>query len=168
MIDGSEKTFEELYAYYQPRIYSFVFARIKNADDADDVTAQTFLKAYEHRAEYDESRGAFSTWLFSIALNEIKMYFRRAYRRREQTWGEFFESSNEEAPESALLRAEGWCDLLMALEKLTERERQLIELRYWSDMTYREIADFTGLTVTNVGVTLKRAMEKLKKILAVS
>ena len=159
MIDGSEKTFDELYSYYQPRIYNFVFARLKNADD---ITAQTFLKAYEHRAEYDESRGAFSTWLFSIALNEIKMYWRRAFRRREQTWGEFFESGTEESPEAALLRVEGWRDLLTALEKLTERERQMIELRYWSDMTYREIAEFTGLTVTNVGVTLKRAMEKLK------
>ena len=161
----TDETFEGLCAYWQPRVYNFIFARLKDSDAADDVTAQTFLKAYDNLSRYDETRAAFSTWLFTIALNELRMYVRQAWRRHEQTWEEFFEPKTEETPEAAFLRMEKQEELLLALDKLTERERRVIELRYWSDMPYRDIADMLDITTSNVGVIINRALTKLRKIL---
>ena len=127
----------------------------------------TFEKMFRHLREYQADKAAFSTWLFRIAQNCMTDYFRRQQNRREATWEDFFDPADEHpTPEKEALIAEDNQGLLQALEILNERERRIVELKYWSDMSNQEIAGLLELSPGNVGVILFRALGKLKKVLA--
>ena len=162
-----ESAFEELYEYFFPRVYNFIFARLKNSADADDVTSITFMKMNENLESYDPARAAFSTWLFRIALNSIIDHTRRRDKNNETEWDEFFDPAapDYQQPESQALAAEGNSELLKALNRLNERERRIIELKFWGDLDSRAIAEILSMTEGNVRVTLHRALAKLKNIL---
>ena len=146
-----EDAFEELYEHFFPRVYNFIFARLKNSADADDVTSITFMKMNENLERYNPAVAAFSTWLFRIASNAIIDHTRRADKSNETEWDEFFDPA---APE-----------YFAALDKLNERERRIVELKYFSDMDTRAIAELMSMTEGNVRTTLSRTLAKLKKIL---
>ena len=162
-----EEAFEELYEYFFPRVYNFIYARLKNSADADDVVSITFLKMNENLESYDPTKAAFSTWLFRIASNAIIDQTRHASHNQETEWEEFFDPSapEHEEPESRMMSSETSRELLLALDKLNERERRIIELKFWGDMDTRAIAEIVNMTEGNVRVTLHRALGKLKNIL---
>ena len=162
-----EEAFEELYEYFFPRVYNFIYARLKNSADADDVTSTTFLKMNENLESYDPARAAFSTWLFRIASNAIIDQTRRSSNTQETEWEEFFDSAapDYEEPERQMIRTETNRELFAALDKLSERERRIIELRYWSEQDSRTVAEILSMSESNVRVTLHRALGKLKNIL---
>lgn len=162
-----EEAFEELYEYYFPRVYNFIYARLKNSADADDVASTTFMKMNENLDSYDPERAAFSTWLFRIANNALIDHTRRADNSQETEWEEFFDPSapDAEEPEHQIIASETNRELLKALDKLNERERRIIELRYWGEQDTRTVAETLSMTESNVRVTLHRALGKLKNIL---
>ncbi len=163
-----EEAFEELYEYFFPRVYNFIFARLKNYADADDVVSVTFIKMNENLESYDSAKAAFSTWLFRIAGNALIDYTRRGDKNNETEWDEeLFDPAapEREEPEAVMMTSETNNELLVALKKLNERERRIIELKFWGDMDTREIADVLSMTEGNVRVTLHRALGKLKNIL---
>ena len=86
-----EEAFNELYRHFFPRVYNFIYARMKNVDEADDVVSMTFMKVYENLSKYDPNKAAFSTWLFRIASNSMLDYFRRTQSRGETEWEETFD-----------------------------------------------------------------------------
>lgn len=162
-----ERAFSELYEYFFPRVYNFLFARMKNRDAADDVIGAVFLKVFHNISQYDSGRAAFSTWLYRIAMNQMTDYFRQIQRRQEDTWEEFFDppSPKKDQPESQILAQEGKKELLLAMDHLNERDRNVLELKYWSDMSNKEIAEVLGLSANHVGIILFRAIGALKKIM---
>ena len=162
-----EDAFEELYQYFFPRVYNFIFARLKNYADADDVTSITFLKMNEHLDNYDPSKAAFSTWLFRIANNAIIDHTRHIDRNNETEWEEFLDPAAPEhdEPERQMVTSETSRELLEAIDKLNERERRIVELRYWGEQDTKTIAEILSMTESNVRVTLHRALGKMKKFL---
>lgn len=68
--------FQELYGLWAVRIYQFVYARVNNRQDAEDLTAQIFMNAYQAMPRY-RHEGTFSAWLFTIARNQIRSFFRK-------------------------------------------------------------------------------------------
>ena len=162
-----EDAFEELYEYFFPRVYNFIFARLKNSADADDVVSVTFIKMNENLESYNPDKAAFSTWLFKIANNALIDYVRRVDRNNETEWNEFFEPAapENENPEVVLAMNETCRELLLALDKLNDRERRIVELKFWSDLDTRSIADVLSMSEGNVRVTLHRTLGKLKNIL---
>ncbi len=164
----STVAFNELYDYFFPRVYNFLFARIKNVTATDDVISDIFMKVFKNLYVYDSKKAAFSTWLFRIAINQTNDYFRMQQRCKESTWEEFFDPAvpQYEEPEAKLLATEGKKELLKALEVLKERDRQILELKYWSDLSNKEIAVIMDLSPANVGIILFRAMGILKKVMS--
>ena len=162
-----ELAFEELYEYFFPRVYNFIYARLKNSADADDVTSITFMKMNENLERYDSSKAAFSTWLFRIATNSLIDFARRRDKSEETEWEEFFDPAAPEyqEPEAQTLAQESNNELLKALGKLNDRERRIIELKFWGDLDTRSIAAVLSMTESNVRVILHRSLGKLKKIL---
>ena len=162
-----ETAFEELYEYFFPRVYNFIYARLKNSADADDVTSITFIKMNENLERYNPAQAAFSTWLFRIALNSIIDHTRRRDKSEETEWEEFFDPAAPEyqEPEAQTLAQEENRELLVVLDKLNERERRIIELKFFSDMDTRTIAEVLNMSESNVRVTLHRTLAKLKKFL---
>ena len=164
---GDEEAFTEMYRHFFPRVYNFIYARMKNVDAADDVVSTTFMKVYENLDRYNPTKAAFSTWLFRIASNSMMDYFRRTQSRGEVEWDETFDPPAPEyqSPENQALADEGKKEILKALDKLNERERRIVELKYFSGVGNKEIAEVLGITANNVGVVLHGALKKLKKIM---
>ncbi|MBR5913195.1 MAG: sigma-70 family RNA polymerase sigma factor [Selenomonadaceae bacterium] len=164
---GDEEAFTEMYRHFFPRVYNFIYARMKDVDAADDVVSTTFMKVYENLDRYNPTKAAFSTWLFRIASNSMVDYFRRTQNCVEVEWDETFDPPAPEyqAPEAQALDKEGKAEILKALDKLNERERRIVELKYFSDMGNKEIAEVLEISANNVGVVLHGALKKLRKIL---
>lgn len=161
-----KEAFSELYDYFFPRVYNFIFAKVKNTEQADDIISITFEKVFVKLGDYDNSKGAFSTWIFRIALNEMNSLFRKNKQLNEAAWEEFFEPADgRKTPEQQVLSDEGDSQLLLALEKLSDRERRVVSLKYLTGISNKEIAEMEDMTANNVGVVLHRALDKLKAIL---
>lgn len=162
-----EEAFEELYEYFFPRVYNFIFARLKNVADADDVTSTTFMKMNENLERYDPTKAAFSTWLFRIANNALIDFTRRTDKKNETEWDDLLDPAApaREEPEAVMMTGETGREVLAALAKLNERERRIIELKFWGDMDTRSIAEVLSMSEGNVRVTLHRTLGKLKNIL---
>lgn len=161
------EAFNELYDYYFPRVYNFLFARLKDTTSTDDVISEVFIKVFNNLSKYNGQRGSFSTWLFRIAINQSTDYLRKIQNRKENTWEDFFDPAipYHEEPEAKLLINERKQELLKAMENLKERDRYILELKYWSDLSNKEIADIMDISPANVGIILFRAIGSLKKFM---
>ncbi|WP_318036551.1 sigma-70 family RNA polymerase sigma factor [Candidatus Contubernalis alkalaceticus] len=132
----------------------------------EDLTSQIFEKLFSKIRHYQPERAAFSAWLFSIARNTITDY----YRSRNRT---NFTSLNltadiiDSKPDPAEITAfnETKQHLLKALVSLNQRERDIIALKFWSGHSNRDIAKLIGISESNTGVILFRAMRRLRIIL---
>jgi RNA polymerase sigma-70 factor (ECF subfamily) len=148
-------------------VYNYARYRCGDAETADDLAAQTFERALAHLSGYDPRRAPIGAWLFCIARNLVNDYLRAA-RRRECLALETCDGHPAPAasPEELLIQVEAQAELLTALARLSERERDLLSLKFAAGLTNRRIAEVTGLSETNVGVILYRALQHLRLILA--
>lgn len=164
---NDDEAFTELYEKYFPPVYGMIFARLKDVTAADDVVSEIFMKVALNLDSHDK-KYAFSTWLFTIARNTLADYYRRQIRRFEESWNEFLdrEAPIIDQPEEKLLASEQTEELLRAVGKLTELQRRIIELKYWSELSNVEIAEILGLSASNVGFIHYQAMKRLRAMLA--
>ncbi|MDA8243490.1 MAG: sigma-70 family RNA polymerase sigma factor [Elusimicrobia bacterium] len=154
--------FEELYDRYFRRIYNYVRYRVLARDAADDIVSAVFEKVLDRFDDFDQARPV-EPWLFAIARNTLNDHYRRGKVRGALSTSGFEEvlPSGESVERAAEAREEN-ARLLAALAVLSEAERELIAMRYALDMSGREMAEQTGLSESNVGVTLFRALGKLR------
>lgn len=164
---NDDEAFAELYEKYFPQVYGMIFARLKDVTAADDVVSEIFMKVALNLDSHDK-KYAFSTWLFTIARNTLADYYRRQIRRFEESWDELLEREApiSEQPEEKLLASERTEKLLRAVGKLTELQRRIIELKYWSELSNVEIAEILGLSASNVGFIHYQAMKRLRAMLS--
>ena len=164
---NDDEAFTELYEKYFPLVYGMIFARLKDVTAADDVVSEIFMKVALNLDKHDK-KYAFSTWLFTIARNTLADYYRRQIRRFEESWDAFLEREApiSDQPEEKLLASERTEKLLRAMSKLDERQRRIIELKYWSELSNVEIAEILGLSASNVGFIHYQAMKRLRAMLA--
>lgn len=160
-ISAEERDWDALYADQLPRIYNYFRFRAGTDADAEDLTAHTFERAWRARERYRRDLAGFSTWLFTIAHN-IAVDFLRS-RRSQVPLDAVQEMLAEGTPEED---AELHSDLkrLTALALLlSEREQELIALKYGAALDNRQIAKLTRLTESNVGTILHRAVQTLRR-----
>lgn len=164
---NDDEAFTELYEKYFPQVYGMIFARLKDVTAADDVVSEIFMKVALNLDSHDK-KYAFSTWLFTIARNTLADYYRRQIRRFEESWDAFLdrEAPIIDQPEEKLLASEQTEELLRAVGKLTELQRRIIELKYWSELSNVETAEILGLSASNVGFIHYQAMKRLRAMLA--
>lgn len=156
------RAFGKLYDFYYKRIFLFVFKRLADEATAADVTAQAFLKAMTNIQKYSFQGVPFSAWIYRIALNEVNMYYRQdksqLYESAEKTQlAEILEETEEEVNEDLLKR------LSQILEKMPHEDMQLISLRFFEELSFKEVADIIGITENNAKVRVYRLLEKIKK-----
>ncbi|ATW26572.1 RNA polymerase sigma factor [Candidatus Formimonas warabiya] len=161
-----ERTFVELYNSYFSRVYNYVHYRVNDFHDADDLTGQIFAKLFSKLKYYRPEKAPFAAWVFSIARNAVTDYYRSRMRNPstplEET-ADFIDS--RPGPEDIAADHEMHRHLRKALASLTQREREIIALKFWSGFTNRDIARFTGISESNTGIILFRAMRRLRQIL---
>jgi len=156
--------FATLYEYYLPRVFSYMVCRTGNQALAEDLTAAVFEKAWQKMATYRGDRGAFSTWLFTIARRIVADHFRRHKSPDTVSLEELPQPIVAEGtPESECLRREELLWFHTCLKTLSEREQEIVALRFFSGLANKEIARILGLKEGHVGVILYRAIRKLRK-----
>jgi RNA polymerase sigma factor (sigma-70 family) len=157
------QAFASLYDRYFPRVYNYMRLRSADALLADDLTAQVFERALLHLGSYDPREGVFAAWLFGIARNLWSDHLRR---ERRQAWLSLAairpRAHGDPSPEESLIQAETQQALQRALQSLSERERDLLALKFAGGMTNRQIASLVGLSESNVGVFVFRALQRLR------
>lgn len=158
---------EQWYAEFGTRIYRYLRYRVASADEADELTAETFLRAVRAAASFDPARGNAKAWLFRIAQNVLRDA-RRRERRRGSVSIEAFRDlvSAAPSPEERLLHEEEVRRLLAAMDELSERDREVVSLRYASELEYPEIAGILGIREAAVRTRLWRALGRLREVLA--
>lgn len=156
--------FSEIYSEYFPRIYAYARCRTGSGAEAEDAASAVFQKACARFSQYDPARGNIAQWLFGIARNEVNSGLRRAAILKFIPLDLFQDSAPSPQGDEGLWGAEkDVSQLIMALKGLEARERDLITLKFYSEMNNREIAKISGLSESNVGTILYRCMAKLRK-----
>lgn len=157
---AAEVDWDGVYAEQLPRVYNFFRYRVGNSAIAEDLTAATFEKAWSGRARYRQDLGAFSTWLFTIAHHVAVDYFRQ--RRDDAPLDDILAYDDGSSPHDTVQQRSDVARLRVLLAGLSERERELVALKYGAELTNREIARLTGLSESNVGTLLHRITLRLR------
>lgn len=161
------EAFEELYNHFFRIVYNLVYVQVKNSDTADDITSEIFLKVSRNLDKFDSSIASFATWISRITRRTCIDYFRSHGRKQdnETEWDEEFNPAAPEfeQPENQFLLNENKKILLKAVETLSKREQKIIELKFWADMSNKEIGETLNISAGNVGIILFRAMSTLRK-----
>jgi RNA polymerase sigma-70 factor (ECF subfamily) len=151
---------DALYADQLPRVLNFFRYRVGDHALAEDLTSRTFEKAWVARHRYRRDLAAFSTWLLVIARNVATDHFRR--QRPMAPLEEAEGVSTGETPADFAERRDDAAQLARLLAGLPERDRELVALKYGSELNNRQIARITGLSESNVGTILHRTVQALR------
>jgi len=165
-LTDDDRDFIDLYNVYFSRVYNYVHYRVNGFHETDDLTSQIFIKLFTKLKYYRPEKAPVSVWIFSIARNTVTDYYRRRGRNTYASLEETAELADSgSSPDDAVAFKEMRQHLHWALAALTQREREIIALKFWSGLTNRDIAKITGNSESNTGVILFRAMRRLRQIL---
>ncbi len=154
---------EQLYRSCRDDLYAYVFTLLREPSAAEDVTALAFERAYRRQRSFDRRRGVERAWLFGIARNAALDELRRRRRHASllvdpQDPG--IEETADGHDEDVLLRRTA---VRAALAQLPARERELIALKFHAGLSNAEIAQVLGVSESNAGTMLHRAVQKLRR-----
>ncbi len=154
------------YEEHGEAVYNYVRFQVAEPDAAEDIVADTFLRAIRAAGRFDEARGGARSWLLAIARNLVQDHRRRARVRRYVPLGTMDDLvEHGPSPEERLLRKEEVGRLLDALATLGDDDREIVSLRYGSGLDGREVAEMVGISEANVRTRLWRALKRLKAAL---
>src|ERR1700753_133257 len=164
---GDADAWGELYREYAPAMFRFCRRALPTREDAEDATMEIFMKLRDKLVQYDETR-SFSAWLYKVAANHCwDLLRRRKIRQDKET--EDVETVPLEHPDpnqlDRMIEQSTSDEVRKALSKLGARARMALVMRYYSDMSYDEIADALGVRRAFVGVVLLRARHELRQAL---
>ncbi len=164
---GDGEAWGELYREYAPAIFRFCRRALRAREDAEDATMEIFMKLRDKLGQYDQNR-SFTAWLYKVSANHCwDMLRRRKIRQDKET--EDVDSVPLEHPDPSqldrLIEQRTGEEVRKALDKLGGRARMALVMRYYSDMSYDEIADALGVRRAFVGVVLLRARHELRQAL---
>jgi RNA polymerase sigma factor (sigma-70 family) len=150
-----DASFEAVYRAHLPEVWRYVRARVPDDGGAQDVTSDAFLRALRSWERYDPGRGSVGAWLCGIARHAVADWWRG--RRPEHLVAD--------APEVAALRSEGADEVRQHLGRLTEREREVVALRFGAGLSSPEVGAVLGISPTAARMAVHRAVTKLREVI---
>jgi len=160
IVEAESINWKDVYDHLLPRVFHFFFYKVGDKLTAEELTSITFEKAWTNRERYKRDVGAFRFWVFGIAQKVAADHFRRSRHEVPLDSVEVQSRQNVEKEVEAQVESER---LAAILHILSERERLLVSLKYGAELNNREIARQTGLSESNVGTILSRAVAKLRE-----
>lgn len=161
---SARDAFAELYEEFVPKVFRYIRYRVNSVQVTEDLTSEVFEKALTNFGKFSSDKASFSTWIFTIARNTVIDHYR--VRGRRQTISleeaEIDVSSPELPPEEALEKKEERRKLQACLSQLAPEEQEIISLKFGAGLNNRQIARTAGLSESNVGTRLYRAVRKLR------
>ena len=160
---STAEAFSLFYEEYLPKIFKYISYKITDKFLAEDLTSTVFEKALTKYETYSSKKAAISTWVFAIARNTLIDYYRAASHEKMTELDEAIEMpQGNSSPEQAVIDEEKWKILQKCMLKLPPNEREIVSMKFSSQMTNRQIAGVLGLSDSNVGVILYRAIRRLR------
>ncbi|RIK31405.1 MAG: RNA polymerase subunit sigma-24 [Anaerolineae bacterium] len=159
-VTGEEINWDSVVSNELPRLYNYFRYRLGDESAAEDLTSTILEKAWLKRSRYNRDRAAFSTWLFSIAKNEVVGFLRK---QRLSLPISMAETANSESVEASFEQLQDIHKLSHLLADLSERERELVSLKFGAELNNREISAITDLSESNVGTIISRVLQKLRE-----
>ncbi len=158
-------TREELDAFfneYYPRIYNYLYYRLLNSAVADDLTSDVMVRVVKSYDSFDPTRGPLDAWVFRIARNVLFSYFRSKKEMADiENVPQNLVAYTDDDP---LLEDEGVL-VRKALETLTDEERELVYLKYWEELSNKEIGERLNINPSTISTKLWRANNKMREAL---
>lgn len=160
----SERTFERIYAEYYQRVYSFLHKLCQDASAAEQLSKQTFLQAYKDILRYSE-QCEMGTWLLGIAVDE---YLKYLYDKASDSFKVNFYIADPEAPLSEepgyrLMKDVDISDVKQILTALPEKDTEVLLLRIYGEIPYKEIAGLLGISADSAKLIFIRTKEHVKE-----
>lgn len=159
--DLDRKDFGAIYDAYVEKIYSFIYFKTQHRETAEDLTSKTFMKALDNLQSFDDGKGSFSTWLYSIARNNVIDFYRT--KKNESDINDIWDLSSTDDIErdaQARLKLE---KIEKYLGKLKSEHREIIILRVWNELSYKEISEITGKSEASCKMMFSRCIKQLKE-----
>lgn len=173
VLEGDRQAYSLLVDEYKSAIYNLAYRMTGNLEDADDLTQDTFIRAYKYLSQYDPQR-KFFTWLYTIGINITRNHLKKIGNHkttdsglRENITGVGYddvETTFHENPDGDVLFREREERLEVCLGFLSTDIRELIVLRFYQGLPFEEIAEITGFSQSAVKMRIYRGLEKLKNI----
>jgi len=170
-IDGDENALAVLIKRHQSKIYGFIYSKVSDRDIADDIFQDTFIKVIKTLKlnSYNEE-GKFLPWVMRISHNLIVDHFRKnkkmpMYRETEEF--SIFSIMTDSSPnvENRIITAQVENDLLRLINELPEDQREVLQMRIYQDLSFKEIADSTGVSINTALGRMRYALMNLRKVI---
>ena len=161
-IQRDEDAFGELYDRHVVRVYRHLYYMVGRQPEAEDLTAQTFLKAWEAIERYQVRGAPFVSWLLRIAHN-LGVSYLRSKRESSELHDGIVDTKERRNPEWSYQQTAEEEMVREAIMRLREEQRQVIILRFIEDLDYREVAEIIGKSVAAIRVIQHRALNSLRK-----
>lgn len=167
---GDQVAFTFLLDFYWSEVYSFMLKRTENETDAEDITIETFSKAFDKIATYNPEF-QFNTWLIAIAKN---VHIDLLRKKKSSLFIDITDEEDNQAyniadstpsAEDELITEQNLSQLLRYIKELKPHYQEVIQLRYFQEFSYQEIADQLGEPLNNVKIKLLRAKKLLAEII---
>jgi|TARA_B110000003_G_C16329261_1_gene410126 RNA polymerase sigma-70 factor (ECF subfamily) len=170
-IRGCEASLEILIKKHKQRLYSFIFSKIQDRDITEDIFQDTFIKVIRtlKRGNYNE-QGKFLPWVMRISHNLIIDYFRKSNRMRLFKNTDEFDifsviSDGNLNAEKQLIKEQVLSDVKELVKELPQEQREVLEMRIYKDMSFKEISENTGVSINTALGRMRYALINLRKII---
>jgi RNA polymerase sigma-70 factor, ECF subfamily len=161
VLKGERQAYALLIDEYKSPVYNLAYRMTGNSEDADDLTQETFIRAYKYLWRYDPQR-KFFTWLYTISFNLIKNHLKRnkASMRHTAEIKILSSEKNHPSPEAKIIEDQ---EISFCLLTLDYKLRGLLLMKYQQELSFEEIAEVTGKPVSSIKMNIYRGLKKIKE-----
>ena len=160
----NRNAFAVIYEKYFEKIYVFVYKRLGDEDAAGDVTQEAMLKAMHNISKYEDRGIPFTAWLYRIASNEVNLFFRAKKKNfTVEIEEKHVRNILDDCKMGDSMSLEDQEKLVEALNKMEPEHAEIVDLRFFMQYSFKEIADFYNITEANAKMRLYRILDKVKK-----
>lgn len=170
-ISGDESALASLIERHQSKIYGFIYSKINDRDLSDDIFQDTFIKVIKTlKSQSYNEEGKFLPWVMRIAHNLVVDHFRKAkkmpYQRETEEYSIFnYMTDNSLNIEGQIISEQVESDLTKLLDELPEDQKEVLVMRMYQDLSFKEIADLTGVSINTALGRMRYALLNLRKII---
>ncbi len=168
---GNEKSLETLICKHKSKIYNFIFSKVLNRDVAEDIFQETFIKVIKtlKNGVYNEE-GKFLSWVMRISHNLVIDYFRKSNRMPKFEPSDDYDvfqfiTDNSPNAENSLIKDQVVNDLQNLITELPVDQKEVLKMRFYRDMSFKEIAEITGVSINTALGRMRYAIINLRKMI---
>jgi len=159
--NGDSEAFGLLYDAYIKKIYNFVYYKTHNKETAEDLVSQAFMKALKNINSFKAEKGKFSSWLYAIARNLVIDFYRST--EISENIDDVWDLSDDCDIEKDIDVRNSVANVKQYLQKLSSSQREIVVMRVWEGLSYKEIADILGKSEDSCKMNFSRVIRKLRK-----